>query len=203
VLDAYMAAHPNDLDRVLEPRVRLLAARGAYDEALACLEDFRGTIRAQLLATEVLRAAGEPEEQAKTLRRMMANTFMSIGEKLAAVEPADRVGYDFEDDRDRLCETLLALGMPADCSVLRVTDEAVWPEVAGTPDLAPEVAWLSYALGELSRLEDFITREERSQFTYYARLLDYPRRLKTHRERDEYWLWLQEPETSNGGETRP
>jgi hypothetical protein len=90
--------------------------------------------------------------------------------------------------------------MPVDCSVLRVTDEAIWPEVAGYPDLAPELAWLSHALGQLSALEGFITREERSQFTYYARFLDYPRRLKMHQERDEYWLWLQEPETGDNAE---
>ncbi len=200
VLSDFLTDHPEDLDRVLEPRVRLLAARHAFDEALECLAAFRGTIRAQLLEAEVLRVAGRTGDQARLLREMLRDVLNSIVEKLSMLDPADRVGYDFEADRDRLCETLMALGVTVDCSMLRVTDEAVWPEVAGYPDLASELAWLSHALGELSLLEDAITPEEHSQFTYYAQLLDYPRRLKTHQERDEYWLWLQEPENDEDGD---
>lgn len=191
VLDAFLAGNPEAMDTLLEPHVHLCAAEGRIEDALACLDQFPLNHRTRYLRAQVLRAAGRDEDLAAIAGAMLRETLANIEAKVAGLDPGGAAGWARREDPAVLRDVLAVLLPGLDASVLEVADSAVWPDLRGMPDFAPDLAWLSHALGELAQLPSRIGADEAQRYQHCAVVLDYPNRLTQHFERDEYWFWLQ------------
>ena len=192
VLQAYLRQSPDALDQVLEPVVRVAWGNGNYEEALSLLDQFPDSFRTRLLRAEVLRASGRHEELRALLHAMQESILGDIHRKIAGLGYGDVVGWSRPDDPLTLAMVLEALAPGTDTRPLEQVGHALWPDLSGYPDFAPDMAWLSFTLGELSALErdtDPATAETCGRF---AAFLGYPSRLEKHLERDDYWFWMRE-----------
>ena len=98
------------------------------------------------------------------------------------------MGWGRASDATTLTLVLEVLAPKLDLSPATRAPRAVWPDISGYPDFAPEMAWLSYTLGELAKRDS--GRAKRCG--ELASMLGFPSRLQKHLERDEYWFWLRE-----------
>jgi tetratricopeptide (TPR) repeat protein len=192
VLDAYLRQSPDSLDQVLEQVVRVAVAKGHYDEAMAILDTFPDSFRTRLLRAELLRARGSREELRALLHTMQESILGDIERKVAGVGYGDVVGWSRPDDHVTLTMVLEALSPGMDIRILGQVGHAIWPDISGYPDFAPEMAWLSFTLGELSTLDRDLDPALADAYSRYATFLGYPSRLEKHLERDDYWFWMRE-----------
>lgn len=196
VLRAYLALQPNTLEQLLEPVVRVACAYGHFEEALETLAMYPSSFRVLLLRSEIMRARGDEDALRGLLRDMQASVLADIRQKLADLTPDDTVGWSRRDDRAALEMVLGSVAPDINPAPLRTVDHAIWPDIGGYPDFAPDLAWLSYTLGELAALDGDQDREKTSEFGRFATFLGYPSRLEKHLERDEYWFWMRETQLS-------
>ncbi len=187
----FLEEQPDGLDQVLEPMVRLRCGQGRYDEALEQLEGQGDTMRTRLLRAWVLKQQGEKAAFAPLLRALVEEVLQRLEDKIEALDPADQVGWAVDGDLNALRDVMAMLRPDCDCSILDVVDVAIWPDLHGYPDFAPDMAWLSEALGELAQLGEEAGPDGGQYYRDCARLLDYPHRMARQRERDEYWFWMQ------------
>jgi hypothetical protein len=85
-----------------------------------------------------------------------------------------------------------ALAPELDTRPLSQVGHSIWPDIGGYPDFAPDMAWLSFTLGELAKLDQLIAPELADSYGRFATFMGYPSRLEKHLERDEYWFWMRE-----------
>ena len=200
LLDNFLEAEPGGLDRILEPYIRLHIREERYDEALSYLNTFPGSIRVDLLRAEVLHAAGHIRQLEALLEAMLENVLERLRNKLAGVDGDMPPGWAEEGDGALLRSAFQSLGLDGDAAVLEALEQepgAVWPDLGGYPDFAPDMAVLSHVLGELALLwAESGGAPLAESYEACARMLGYPRRLPNQLERDEYWFWLKEAETA-------
>lgn len=195
VLNSYLKTAPNNLEHVLEPVVKVACGLGEYDYAKEVLAEFGESFRTQLLWTEVFRAEKDKQSLAALLKKMHCAILDGIRKKVEDLDPSDTVGWARSDDPFAL-ETVLASLLPdVDVRVVHQVDKSVWPDIGGYPDFAPDMAWLSYTLGELAAIGAAATPEAAKTFGEFAEYLGYPSRLEKHLERDEYWFWMRESQS--------
>lgn len=192
VLQAYLRQSPESLEQVLEQVVRVAVARERFDEALAILVEFPDSFRTRLLRAEVLRANGQEAELRALLHTMQESILGDIQQKIAGLNFGDIVGWSRADDHLTLGMVLEALSPGADTRALASLTHAIWPDISGYPDFAPDMAWLSFTLGELAILDQRADPATAQAFGRFATFLGYPSRLEKHLERDEYWFWMRE-----------
>lgn len=192
LISGYLAREPQGLDRVLEAYVRLLCAQEKYAEAIAHLENMGDSLRIKILRAYVLQSSRKHHDFALALRQLILEILERLAAKIAALSPTDCVGWAQDGDADALQAVFSMLRPEFDTTILDVVDGAIWPDLNAYPDFAPDMAWLSHALGELAVLEEEAPAAERQMFLDAAHLLDYPKRLELQMERDEYWFWMQE-----------
>lgn len=198
-LAGFLEQHPDSLDRVLEPWVRLRIAQGHFDEAGELLGNLKDEFRARVLRVELLKAAGRTEELVVLLEAMTAEEIRRIEQKTASLAPDSRVGWERPEDPDVLIDVLAALRPNLDASLLQVTDQVFWPDITGDPDFSDALAWLSFLLGELSQFDEVSLETPASELANLAVVLGYPERLPQYLERDESWFWLQEETAEKDG----
>jgi len=200
VLTAYLARSPDALQHVLEPTVRAACGLGDYDRALATLAPMGDTFRTRLLRAEIYRAQGDTQALATLLQSLHGAILAGLQAKIEGLEATDTVGWGRADD-PILLETVLGSLLPdLDLATLRRVSGAVWPDIGGYPDFAPDMAWLSYTLGELAAIGEVATPLAAKTFSEFAAFLGYPSRLQKHLERDEYWFWMRETQSGKPGD---
>lgn len=192
LLDDFLKTEGASLDTVLEPYVRMLAAQGDYDNAEVILGSRPETLRIARLRMELLRQRGHTRALADLLERLLRQTLERIHEKTAELGPDSVPGWAYPDDPGKLQEALALLEPKHTPPELDKLPGAVWPDLSGAPDFAPELAWLACTAGLLAELEDAQPPARREQRAAAARVLGYPGRLREQLERDEYWFWLRE-----------
>ena len=195
VLKAYLNNVPEALEQLLEPVVRVAIGLDDYDHALEVLAPFEDNFRTQLLRAEIYRAQGDECALATVLHTMHREILDSLSDKISILDPADTVGWGRADDPRSLQSVLASLLPELDLGPLEKVSHAVWPNIGGYPDFAPDMAWLSYTLGELGKICDTGTPEVAKSFREFAEFLGYPSRLEKHLERDEYWFWMRESQS--------
>ena len=178
VLQAYLRQSPGALDQVLEPVVRVAWGNGNYDEALSILDQFPDSFRTRLLRAEVLRASGQHEGLRVLLHTMQESILGDVRRKIAGLGYGDVVGWSRQDDHLTLAMVLEALAPGADTRALGQVGHALWPDLSGYPDFAPDMAWLSFTLGELSALERDTDPAAAETYGRFATFLGYPSRLE-------------------------
>ncbi|MCC6143117.1 MAG: serine/threonine protein kinase [Candidatus Hydrogenedentes bacterium] len=192
VLDAYLRQSPEALEQVLEPAVRVAVANGRYDDAFATLDRFPDSFRTRLLRAEILRASGTREELRVLLHTMQDSILDDIRRKIEGLAFGDVAGWSRQDDHVTLSMVLDALAPELDTRPLSQVGHAIWPDIGGYPDFAPDMAWLSFTLGELATLDQGLTPVMADSYGRFATFMGYPSRLEKHLERDEYWFWMRE-----------
>ena len=192
LLETFLVDHPDSLDHILEPYVRVLLARGALDETERLLDSMPASLRTEVLRAELLHAQGDTVRLAGMARSFVENMLERIRIKLDGLAPHDVVGWAVEGDWDVLREALEDRPPTWNLAALDAVANVVWPDLSGYPDFSADMAWLSHGLGSLAELEDVVSAEDRERFARHARRLDYPERLRRHLERDEYWFWMTE-----------
>jgi len=199
VLRAYLENTPDALEQLLEPLVRVACGMGDFARAQEVLAPFEDTQRVRLLRAEIYRAEGDTCALANLLKKMHAAVLDRLSNKVAGLDATDTVGWARSDD-PVLLETVLGSLLPdLDLAPLKKVSHAIWPSITGYPDFAPDMAWLSYTLGELAAIGAAATPEASRTFAQFAEFLGYPSRLEKHLERDEYWFWMAE--TQSGKKT--
>ena len=191
LLTMFLERCPGGEQYVLEPLVRLHCAEGRHEDAAACLEDAPDTVRTAILRAELLRSMGRYGELAVLLERAAANSLDRIASWLERIRPGDTLGWEREGDRHTLVTVLGGLRPELDCAVLNKVDDAIWPDLRGYPDFAPQMALLSEVFGELAQIESECGVEAARRYAEYASFLGYPHRLKRHLEREEEWFWTK------------
>lgn len=200
ILTAYLKKSPEKLEHVLEPAVRAACGRHDYDRALRLATGGGNTFRSQLLRAEVYRAQGDTQALGTLLRTLHGAVLEGLQKKIEHLEPTDTVGWGRADD-PFLLETVLDSLLPdVDVTNLRRVTGAVWPDIGGYPDFAPDMAWLSFTLGELAKVSANCMPDAAKTFGEFATFLGYPSRLEKHLERDEYWFWMRESQSAKRAE---
>lgn len=192
VLQAYLRQSPESLEQVLEQVVRVALSKEHFDEARALIDQFPDSFRTRLLRAELLRESGQQEELRVLLHTMQESILTDIQRKIQGLSYGDVVGWSRPDDRVTLSMVLEALAPGTDSRSLADVGYAVWPDISGYPDFAPDMAWLSFTLGELSKLDQGVDPATAQVYGRFATFLGYPSRLEKHLERDEYWFWMRE-----------
>lgn len=191
LLGSFLAENSTGLDDVLEPYVGLMIAKGDYAKAENILNSFPMTLRTGILRAQLLTAAGRLDELTLMLRESVQRVTGMIQEKVREISKGDAVGWDRDGDWDLLRQIMEVLSPGADLSPLDQAAHVVWPDLTGSPDFSSDMAWLSEILGLLSQQEAHTTPEERQTLRQCAEMLDYPERLRLHRDRDEHWFWSE------------
>ena len=195
VLRAYLEKTPDAQEQMLEPLVRVACGLGDFDRAQDVLAPFGDTQRIRLLRAEIYRAMGDTCALANLLKKMHTSILERLSGKVAGLDATDTVGWARSDD-PVLLETVLGSLLPdLDLQPLKKVAHAIWPSISGYPDFAPDMAWLSYTLGELAAIGAAATPEASKTFAQFAEFLGYPSRLEKHLERDEYWFWMAETQS--------
>lgn len=192
VLQAYLRQSPNALEQVLEPVVRVAWANGDFERAFSILDQFPDSFRTRLLRAEVFRAAGYTEELRVLLHTMQESILEELQRKIAGLDYSAVTGWSRADDHQTLMIVLEALVPGMETGALAHVSQAIWPDISGYPDFAPEMEWLSFTLGELSSLDHGVDPGTAEAYGRFAAFLGYPSRLEKHLERDEYWFWMRE-----------
>lgn len=187
VLRAYLRQAPATLEQLLEPFVHAACALEQFDEALAALAPFPVSFRTQLLRSEIMRERGEEAALMALLDDMQQRVLQDIAHKLDLISE-EAVGWGRANDPTTLTLVLEVLAPTLDVGRLAGAARAVWPDISGYPDFAPEMAWLSFILGEQAARDS----ARAATCGKLASMLGYPSRLEKHLERDEYWFWLRE-----------
>jgi serine/threonine protein kinase len=195
VLAAYLKQHPDSLEQLLESVVGVACGLGDFEGALTTLDPFGDTFRIRLLRAEIYRARGYSAALGPLLRAIHSEILDGLTRKIEGLESTDIVGWSRQDDPVLLKTVLASLLPDLDLSTLENVGHAVWPDIGGYPDFAPDMAWLSHSLGELAQLAGSDSSEAAKTFAHYAGVLGYPSRLEKHLERDEYWFWMRETQS--------
>jgi len=66
-----------------------------------------------------------------------------------------------------------------------------WPDIGGMPDFSGPMAWLSEACTALGACTA-VPEEKRAIFAQVAKALGEAGRMREHREREEFWFWMQQ-----------
>lgn len=189
ILDEFLAAHPTCQDPVLEPWVRVRCAQGQTGEALALLDTLPDSLRIQTLRAEIAQANDDLPTLTRTLNTMVEQCLHRIAAHAAQVTPGSHIAFGSPGDADILVDVMDILGTGVDVQVLSVADEAIWPDLSGYPDFAPDMAWLSHALGWLAAIPGALSPAQRDAYREAAAVLGYPHRLARHLEREDQWFW--------------
>jgi hypothetical protein len=189
VIDAYLSERPDGVGNVLGPYVRLCVREGRYDEAERVIAREPPSRRRDFLWADVLRGMGRQAELTALLEETVRTALERIARDLAALMPGDRAGWECRGDRELLPRILELLDSGIDASMLEQVEAAHWPDVTAYPDFSDDLAWLSRALGELAEVGADLSPERRRRYAEAAALLDYPRRLERHLDRDGRWIW--------------
>ena len=192
VLRAYLGQTPGALEQLLEPVVHASCALEAYSEAEAAVASFPESFRTKLLRAEIMRARGECGGLRQLLEEMQQSILAGLQKKLDSLQSGDTVGWGRADDRTVLGTVLDSLVPEANTAILDEVGHATWPDIGGYPDFAPDMAWLSFTLGELASPALGTDPATAKSYGEFARLLGHPHRLEKHLERDEYWFWMRE-----------
>lgn len=192
VLQAYLRQSPESLEQVLEQVVRVALSKEQFDEASALIDGFPDSFRTRLLRAELLRERGAGEALRHLLHAMQDSILAELQRKITGLGYGDVAGWSRPDDHVTLTMVLEALVPGIDFGVLAEAGRAIWPDISGYPDFAPDMAWLSFTLGELSTLDQAVDPETAASYGRFAAFLGYPSRLEKHLERDEYWFWMRE-----------
>ena len=155
---------------------------------------FPDNFRTQLLRAEIMRARDDCGGLRALLDAMRHTLLAETRRKIAGIAPGAVVGWGREGDRDAFIQVLADVDPGLDTRILTQTGEAVWPDIGGYPDLAPEVAWLSYVFGEIAAMENGDSAAR--QITRAPSR--YPGRLETISRRDEYWFWMRDSSPNPG-----
>ncbi len=200
VLNAYLKQAPDALEQILEPVVRVACAQENFEDALAALSAYGDTFRTRLLRAEIYRAQGDVVALGALLKLMHESILVDLQTKIDGLDPTDTVGWGRRDDRLAL-ETVLGDLLPGvNLKPLQQVSNAIWPDITGYPDFAPDMAWLSFTLGELAAAGTVPDPSTVKKFSQYAEFLGHPSRLEKHLERDEYWFWMRETQLSKRSE---
>lgn len=192
VLQAYLRQSPESLEQVLEQVVRVALSKEQFDEVSALIDGFPDSFRTRLLRAELLRERGAGEALRHLLHAMQDSILAELQRKITGLGYGDVAGWSRPDDHVTLTMVLEALVPGIDFGVLAEAGRAIWPDISGYPDFAPDMAWLSFTLGELSTLDQAVDPETAASYGRFAAFLGYPSRLEKHLERDEYWFWMRE-----------
>jgi hypothetical protein len=197
ILEEFLTAHPGSEDPILEPWVRVRCALGQTDKALVLLDRMPESLRIQALCAEVAQARGDTAALTRLLSAIADQSLHRITALAAQVTPASRIALGAPGDADLLVEVMEMLGAGIGIDVLCVADEAIWPDLTGYPDFAPDMAWLSHALGTLAVLPNALPPAQQHAYREAAALLGHPHRLADHLAREDQWFWTLEA-TRNG-----
>ncbi len=190
VFEDYLAEHPGNLERILEPYVALLLERGDFERAQTLVDGLGESTRAHPLRAGVLRARGDAAGLADYLAAHAEATLDDVAARIRRLQPDDTIGLQHAADLDVLRSLLLQFRADCPRDVLDVVDVAAWPDLSGYPDFAQDLAWLSNDFGELVRLRPDASAAP--AWREAAALLGYPNRLPAHTSREERWFWQQE-----------
>ncbi|NJL71632.1 MAG: hypothetical protein HC888_08430 [Candidatus Competibacteraceae bacterium] len=133
------------------------------------------------------------------LRAMAEQCLDRITALAAQVTPVSRIALGAPGDADLLVEVMELLGAGAGVDVLCVADEAIWPDLTGYPDFAPDMAWLSHALGTLAAMPGALPPPKQHAYREAAALLGHPHRLADHLAREDQWFWTLEAARNGKG----
>ncbi|MDP1601669.1 MAG: hypothetical protein Q8M03_00200, partial [Legionella sp.] len=148
----------------------------------------------------ILRASGACDALRAMLETLQHTILHDLRHKLDMIQPGDVAGWGRASDPTTLAMVLEMLAPELDSDRLKSVSHAIWPDISGYPDFAPELAWLSYTLGELAALDAEAAPARAKSYAGYASMLGYPSRLEKHQERDEYWFWLRETQLGKPGD---
>lgn len=194
ILDEFLAASPDFSDAVLEPWVRARCATARAEEAEARLEPLPPSLRVLMLRAEVAAAMGHIATLVLRLHALVEQCLANLTTAIEQVSPEDRIAFGYAGDAALLVDVLEVLAVECDAQVLCVADEVIWPDLTGYPDFAPDMAWLSHALGWLASIPGALSTTEQHAWQEAARVLDYPNRLENHLAREDRWFWNLEAE---------
>ncbi|MCC6144124.1 MAG: protein kinase [Candidatus Hydrogenedentes bacterium] len=195
---AFLKESPGALDAVLVPYVWILVLQRDFASAEALIKKAEDDdIRTYYLRALCLREQGRREDAAHYLCELVRLLVDRVAEKLKRVEPTDRPNWDMKGDPALLAGMIRQLRPGLDVARLDDCAHTYWPDLTGYPDFSPDLAWFSQVLGELSLLPVPENTLPVSDLAALAQTLGYPNRLKMHREREEYWFWMQ-PNPADG-----
>jgi len=191
LFDAFLNDYPDAVDAILDPYVAGLCRSGHIERARKIVIEMPNSVQRHRLAAVVAAAAEDRTAQIAALRLLLETVLERLAEKTMQIDPGESTGWAFDGDNELLAEVLETLAPEVDTNVLLVSDQSVWPDLAGYPDFSLEVGWLSDALGQLGDLLDAIEPERAETYRQMAATLGYPDRLRRHEEREESWFWMQ------------
>lgn len=190
LVEPFAAQGPVSAEQVLEPRVQALIAAGRMDEARALVDALGRTRRGHWLRIALAKSLRDAEQLRDAGQGLLS---LVMEELLGSVDLCGEMGepgFAYGTDPAVLKSVLNEIAPNTDTAGLEA--EAVfWPNIGGMPDFSGPMAWLSEACGALgacSVLDD----AERDMFANAAEALNWPRRMREHLEREEYWFWLQQ-----------
>lgn len=189
-IDTLLDRAPSASDEVIECRVFALLALGRVVEAQALVAALPASRRAQWLALHTARAADDLPALHGAARALLHAALEDLRGAVDICGAVGAPGYAYRNDATLLREALALLAPGLDTTALEV--EAVfWPDIGGMPDFSGPMAWLSEACTALAGC-DLVPEEQRAVFARVSESLGGLRRMREHREREEFWFWMQQ-----------
>lgn len=189
-IDAMLARAPDAAEEVLECRVRALLAMGDVAATQAMVEGLAPSRRAMWLSMQVARAADDADALRVAARAMLHGALEDLRGAVAICGEVGAPGFAYRADASLLREALALLAPGLDTGALEAM-AVFWPDIGGMPDFSGPMAWLSEACTALAGCTS-VPEEKRAIFLRVSESLGGNRRMREHREREEFWFWMQQ-----------
>lgn len=191
LLKTYLDRNPDGVSHVIEPYIEVLIRRGDFDCAIDTLQPFVERRRGKRMLADVYKAAGREVEYKRTLLTLFGQSIDALSQKVQEIEAGQTVGVDDAGDIDVLCGVIDSLLPESSCARFRTLIPAPWPHLDIDHDLGPDLAYISWAAGELAACNGEIEPDESGRYAKLAEMLNHPVRFERFIHRDEHWIWQQ------------